>query len=105
MDFTVHQCRRTCANNEEAEFTLFQSLRKSNAAWGGATRKLPVNQRIDAVVEEVVGGGEISFGEALRLVFPEATSGDVAPGADQMACEGLRVLVAHWVSANVPTNS
>jgi len=89
------------ANKNDAEFALFQSLRKINAAWGEATRKLPINQRIDAVVEEVVGGGEISFGEALRLAFPEATSGDVAPGADQMACEGLRALVDHWVSANV----
>lgn len=88
-------------DSDVAEFTLFLSLRKRNAAWADVTCKLPINQRIDAVVEEVIGGGEISFGEALRIAFPEATTGEVAPGAGQMACAGMRVLVAHWVSANV----
>jgi len=91
----------TTNTSDQNDYSRFLEARKRHAEWGAKTCLLPIEQRIEAVVQEVVGGGEMSYGEALRLAFPEAKSGDVAPGADFLAVEGLRALTEHWVSANV----
>lgn len=71
-------------------------------AWAASVRCLPPSERIDRVLEEMIDGGEMALGEALRLAYPEAKTGDLAPGVDFAAHEGLRSLVEQWVSANVP---
>lgn len=70
--------------------------------WSAQLMALPPESRVDAVVDAVLGEGEMSLGDALRLGFPEATSGDVAMDADFRATQALRVLVEQWVHANVP---
>lgn len=72
--------------------------------WSRTVAAMPMHERASVVAEEVIGGGEISWGEALRLCYPEMQSGDLAPGADSLAVEALTRLTALWVTCNRPAS-
>jgi hypothetical protein len=71
-------------------------------AWIAEVTALEPRERVEAVVEKVLGEGETSLGDALRMAFPEAEQGALAPGDDLLAEHGLIAMVNAWVGWNVP---
>lgn len=85
---------------QESPQQFFERLDREQK-WADKVRIKPPKDRVEDVIEAVLGESETSLGHALREAFPEATSGDVSPDADRMAVIGLTGLVNHWVDSNV----
>ncbi|MGH8156593.1 MAG: hypothetical protein ACREPQ_00605 [Rhodanobacter sp.] len=97
--FAMRITRDSVLIHESAQ-EFFQRLDREQK-WAHEAQAKPPQDRVEDVVDAVLGEGETSLGQALRQAFPEATSGDVAPGVDRMAVDGLTAMVRHWVDVNV----
>lgn len=82
----------------------------------------PMRGRIEAVLEKAesahvlelaprvleavreISAGEVSIGETLRRIFPEAESGDVSPDGAARLDAALMAFVGAWARDNVPAD-